>query len=79
MGRAVALSQSKYDGIVFEMEHNPWDAATLRDSLQYMLNRGQILKAGSPALNVVHPGAATYLDRNAKARGSAPDAGALER
>jgi len=37
------------------------------------------LKAGSPALNVVHASAATKLDRNAKARGSAPDAGALER
>ncbi|MBV8165573.1 MAG: aldolase [Alphaproteobacteria bacterium] len=49
---AVALSQTKYDGIVFEMEHNPWDAAILRDSLQYMLNRGQILKTGSPAPGV---------------------------
>jgi 4-hydroxy-2-oxoheptanedioate aldolase len=49
---AVALSQSKFDGIVFEMEHNPWDVATLRDSLQYMLNRAQILKAGTPAPGV---------------------------
>jgi hypothetical protein len=37
------------------------------------------LKAGSPALNVVSPSASVPLDRNAKARGSAPDAGALER
>jgi 4-hydroxy-2-oxoheptanedioate aldolase len=46
---ALALSTTKYDGIVFEMEHNPWDAKALRDSLQYMLNRGQIAKAGSVA------------------------------
>ena len=46
---AVALSQSRFDGVVFEGEHNPWDARGLRDSLQYMLNRGQILKAGNPA------------------------------
>jgi 4-hydroxy-2-oxoheptanedioate aldolase len=49
---AVALSTATYDGIVFEMEHNPWDATTLRDSLQYLLNRGQILKTGSPAPGV---------------------------
>ena len=31
------------------MEHNPWDIRALRDSLQYMLNRGQIAKSGSVA------------------------------
>jgi len=46
---AQAMSQAKYDGIVFEMEHNPWDIRALRDSLQYMLNRGQIARAGSVA------------------------------
>lgn len=46
---AIAMSSAKYDGIVFEMEHNPWDIRALRDSLQYMLNRGQIAKAGSVA------------------------------
>jgi 4-hydroxy-2-oxoheptanedioate aldolase len=46
---AIAFSQSKYDGIVFEMEHNPWDIRALRDSLQYMLNRGQIARSGSVA------------------------------
>jgi len=45
----LAFSTSKYDGIVFEMEHNPWDIKALRDCLQYMLNRGQIAKAGSIA------------------------------
>jgi len=44
---------AKYDGIVFEMEHNPWDIRALRDSLQYMLNRGQIVKSGSFAPGVV--------------------------
>jgi len=34
---------------VFEMEHNPWDARALRDSLQYMLNRRQIAQSGSAA------------------------------
>lgn len=47
---AIAFSTSTdYDGIVFEMEHNPWDSLALRDCLQYMLNRGQIAKAGSVA------------------------------
>jgi 4-hydroxy-2-oxoheptanedioate aldolase len=46
---AIALSQSKFDGVVFEGEHNPWDSRGLRDALQYMLNRAQILKTGSPA------------------------------
>ena len=47
---AVAFSgNTDYDGIVFEMEHNPWDGPVLRDCLQYMLNRGQIAKAASIA------------------------------
>ena len=46
---AIAMSTAKYDGIVYEMEHNPWDIRALRDSLQYMLNRGQIAKSGAVA------------------------------
>src|SRR5262249_61105427 len=46
---AVALSQSKFDGVVFEMEHNFWDARALRDALQYMLNRRQLVTGGSLA------------------------------
>lgn len=49
---ALALSTTKYDGVVFEMEHNPWDIRALRDSLQYMLNRGQIARSGSVAPGV---------------------------
>lgn len=46
---ALAYSTSKYDGVIFEMEHNPWDAKALRDCLQYMLNRRQIAQAASLA------------------------------
>jgi 4-hydroxy-2-oxoheptanedioate aldolase len=46
---AVALASSKYDAVVFEMEHNAYDIRALRDSLQYLLNRGQIAKSGSVA------------------------------
>ena len=44
---AVAMSTTKFDACVFEMEHNPWDGRALRDCLQHMLNRAQIAKAGS--------------------------------
>jgi 4-hydroxy-2-oxoheptanedioate aldolase len=46
---AIALSAARYDAVVFEMEHNPWDALALRDSLQYMLSRGPIARSGSIA------------------------------
>ena len=49
---ALAFSVSDYDGIVFEMEHNPWDAPVLRDCLQYMLNRREIATSGSVAPGV---------------------------
>jgi 4-hydroxy-2-oxoheptanedioate aldolase len=46
---AVALSTSKFDGVVYEMEHNFWDARALRDAMQYMLNRRQIALGGTLA------------------------------
>jgi 4-hydroxy-2-oxoheptanedioate aldolase len=46
---AIELSESPYDGLVFEMEHNPWDVAALQDALQYLLNRKQIRDAASLA------------------------------
>jgi len=46
---ALAFSTAKYDGVVFEMEHNPWDITGLKHSLQYMLNRQQIVRSGSLA------------------------------
>jgi 4-hydroxy-2-oxoheptanedioate aldolase len=46
---ALAFATAKYDAVVFEMEHNPWDAKSLRDCLQYMLNRRQIAQSASLA------------------------------
>jgi 4-hydroxy-2-oxoheptanedioate aldolase len=46
---AVNLSTSAYDGVVFEMEHNPYDIKALRDCMQYMLNRRQIATSGTIA------------------------------
>jgi 4-hydroxy-2-oxoheptanedioate aldolase len=49
---AIEFSAAPYDSVVFEMEHNSWDANALQDSLQYLLNRKQILEKGSPAPTV---------------------------
>lgn len=49
---AIEFSTSPYDGVVIEMEHNSWDANELQDSLQYLLNRKQILEKGSLAPTV---------------------------
>ncbi len=49
---AVAMGTAKFDGCVFEMEHQPWDGRVLRDCLQYMLNRALIAKAASVAPSV---------------------------
>jgi 4-hydroxy-2-oxoheptanedioate aldolase len=46
---AVALQNSPYDGVCLEGEHLGWDIRALRDSLQFLLNRGQILRQNSPA------------------------------
>ena len=46
---AIDLGESPYDGVIYEMEHNPWDMAALQDALQYMLNRKQIHKAATLA------------------------------
>ncbi|MDH1702237.1 HpcH/HpaI aldolase family protein [Comamonas terrigena] len=49
---AIEMSDSPYDGIVYEMEHNPYDVAALGDSLQYMLSRKQIAEGGTVAPKV---------------------------
>ena len=49
VGMAQTINGAPYDGVVFEMEHNPYDIKALRDCMQYMLNRRQILKSGSIA------------------------------
>jgi len=49
---AIDMSESPYDGICFEMEHNPYDVSALGDALQYLLNRKQIAQTGSIAPKV---------------------------
>jgi 4-hydroxy-2-oxoheptanedioate aldolase len=46
---AIEMTDAPYDGIVYEMEHNPYDVAALGDCLQYMLNRKTIATSGSVA------------------------------
>ena len=46
---AQALNAQAYDAVVFELEHNPYEIGKLRDCMQYMLDRKQILKSGSLA------------------------------
>jgi 4-hydroxy-2-oxoheptanedioate aldolase len=46
---AIEFSSAPYDAVVFEMEHNSWDAEELEITLQFMLNRKQILESGSLA------------------------------
>jgi len=52
---AVALSVAPYDGIIFEAEHNAYDIKDIRDCLQYLLNRRQIVEKGtlSPAITPI--------------------------
>ena len=49
MASAQYFSASNYDGVVFEMEHNPWDITGLRDGLQYMLDPKRLAGTGSVA------------------------------
>ncbi len=46
IGVAQAINAASYDGVVFEMEHRAYDIRALRDCLQYMLDRQQILRTG---------------------------------
>ncbi|WP_327659916.1 MULTISPECIES: HpcH/HpaI aldolase family protein [unclassified Streptomyces] len=46
---AIELTTTKYDTVVFEMEHKPWDINALRDSFQYLLSRRQIFAGDSLA------------------------------
>src|SRR5271165_2937602 len=49
IGVAQAMNAVPYDGAVFEMEHRPYDIGALRNCLQYMLDRRQILQRGTLA------------------------------
>ena len=44
---AVAMASSKLDGVAFEMEHAPLDFPGLRQALQFMLDRRQIVESSS--------------------------------
>jgi 4-hydroxy-2-oxoheptanedioate aldolase len=46
---ANALGDSPYDGVAFEMEHGPFNTFALRDALQHMLSRRQIVNGGTLA------------------------------
>lgn len=46
---ALMLGNAPVDGVVIEGEHCSWDPYGIRDYLQYMLDRRQILRTGSPA------------------------------
>lgn len=43
---AVAMAGSRLDGVAFEMEHAPLDIPGLRNALQYMLDRRQLVDRG---------------------------------
>jgi 4-hydroxy-2-oxoheptanedioate aldolase len=47
VGQAQAIGDAAYDAVVFEMEHGPYDIRALRDCMQYMLNRRQIVTGGT--------------------------------
>ena len=49
---ATALASSTFNGVAFEMEHAPMSAPALRDALQYMVDRRQILDSGTLAPKV---------------------------
>ena len=42
----IAMSTSKFDGVVFEMEHNPWDGRRCAIACSTCSTAAQIVKAG---------------------------------
>jgi 4-hydroxy-2-oxoheptanedioate aldolase len=46
---AISLQNAPLEALIFEGEHTGWDVSALRTALQFLLNRGQILQAGTPA------------------------------
>lgn len=46
---ALWVSAARYDGVIYEMEHRPWDAVRLRDTLQYMVNAPRAIATGLPS------------------------------
>ena len=48
----ISIASTKYDGVILEGEHNPWDIIGLRDAMQFMLDRREIVTKGSIAPKV---------------------------
>lgn len=46
---AVSFAQSSNDGVVFELEHTPWDIGALRNAMQFLLLRQRIAQSASVA------------------------------
>lgn len=44
---AIEISDAPYEGVIYEMEHNPYDVPALADAMQYMLSRQVIASSGS--------------------------------
>src|SRR5207245_4040035 len=74
---AIESSSAPYDGIIFEMEHNPFDVQGLQDALQYLLNRKQIFTAASlaPAVTPIVRVPANGVERNQSCARQARDRG----
>ncbi|WP_345576070.1 HpcH/HpaI aldolase family protein [Nonomuraea rosea] len=49
---AVTFAQSANDGVVFELEHNPWDIRALREAMQFLLLRERVVR-GNPVTPLV--------------------------
>lgn len=49
---AIAFATSNYDGIIIEKEHGAWDGRALRDSMQFLLNRAEIVSSATLAPKV---------------------------
>lgn len=49
VSNALTISDGGYDGVVFELEHNPYDIRVLKECFSAMLNRKAIAESGSIA------------------------------
>jgi 4-hydroxy-2-oxoheptanedioate aldolase len=63
---AVAMAGSQLDGVAFEMEHGPLDFPGLRQTLQFMLDRRQIIERATLAPAVTAYGAYSTQRRRAQ-------------
>ncbi|ODT82462.1 MAG: aldolase [Pelagibacterium sp. SCN 64-44] len=49
---ALWVTKAPYDGVLYEMEHQPWDPAKLRETLQWMIDRRQVRERDSANVGV---------------------------